>query len=547
MREVLIRKIQILYLVLFFAVLLSGIFLPIYSDEVVTKFRIARFFLEEGNSVTLFPQCTATTGRAVAWIFYPVAMFLSAVYAHLGPLGLRISGIFLALIWFGLLAYWCLRQAHDLGAAVQRFAGLVAVASLGVLPFLWVMSRPEHLLVLAILVLCLSALFLKKGKSPRAQVAMAIGLAFLLSFFFYAHPKSLFYMPFALAAVWSATATYHKVIRYGLLLFVFALCVQVVLYFGALGGCQDAPYVKQMLAANTLLPGMLFSAPFEFLSAAYNNLISFPERMLPHLTFNATYQSGWLPPIRDGFGALPYLNFAIEYVLYAFIVVTHVLSVLVFLLQVFRRRITVPVVLALLLVGANVSNAFFYNIQNFYAGVQFVPVSIIIAALLMHTRRVATLSNVSVLTAYSLLLLLATASLVTLSVLVTPGLVGNAAFTQSSLPGQPLSIPVFGIQPHLESITKLGASCNIPAQSAENVVVDHMTYFAYLRDKQPIHVLYVSEIGYGGDLSNGKLLPFLKGLNSPGLITRCEWVPYPFREAQEKDDKGYCCVNFGKL
>ncbi|XXD82400.1 hypothetical protein J3P95_17170 [Pseudomonas sp. Z5-35] len=513
----------------------------------VTKFRVARLFLEEGNAVTLYPQCTATAGRAVAWIFYPAAMLLSAVYAQLGPLGLRVSGIILALIWFALLAYWCLRQAHDLGAGLQRFTGLVAVASLGVLPFLWVMSRPEHLLVLAILLLCLSALFLKKGKSPRAQAAMAVGLAFLLSLFFYAHPKSLFYMPFALAAIWSATATYHKVVRYGLLLFVLALCVQVFLYFSALGGCQDAPYIQQMLAANTLLPGMLFNAPFEFISAAYNNLISFPERMLPHLTFNATYQSGWLPPMAGSFGALPYLNLAIEYVLYAFIVATHVLSILVFLLQVFRRRITVSVVLALLLAGANVINAFFYNIQNFYAGVQFVPVSIIIAALLMHTRRAAKLNNASVLAAYSLLLILATASLITLSALVTPGLVGNAAFTQSSLPGQPLSIPVLGVQPHLDSIIKLGASCNIPTQSAENVVVDHMTYFAYLRDKQPIHVLYVSETGYGGDLSNGKLLPFLKGLNSPGLITRCEWVPYPFREAQEKDDKGYCCVNFGKL
>lgn len=547
MREVVIRKIQILHLIIFFAVLLSGIFLPIYSDEVVTKFRIARLFLEEGNAVTLYPQCTATVGRAVAWIFYPAAMLLSAVYGQLGPLGLRVSGIVLALIWFGLLAYWCLRQTPDSGSGLQRFTGLAAVASLGALPFLWVMSRPEHLLVLAILVLCLSALFLEKRTSPRAQAAMALGLAFLLSFFFYAHPKSLFYMPFALAAVWSATATYHKVVRYGLLLFVLALCVQVFLYFSALGRCQDAPHIQQLLAANTLLPGMLFSAPYEFISAAYNNLISFPERMLLHLTFNDTYQSGWLPPMTDSFAALPFLNLVIKYVLYAFIIATHVLSIVVFFLQVLRRRITAPVVLALLLAAANGVNAFFYNIQNFYAGIQFVPVSIIIAALLMHTRRAAKLNNAFVVAAYSLLLILAMASLVTLSALVTPGIVGNAAFTQSSLPGQPLSIPVLGVQPHLDSIKKLGTSCNIPTQSAENVVVDHMTYFAYLRDKQPIHVLYVSEIGYGGDLSNGKLLPFLKGLNSPGLITRCEWVPYPFREVQEKDDKGYCCVNFGKL
>ncbi|MNL33761.1 hypothetical protein D3C87_1556890 [compost metagenome] len=203
--------------------------------------------------------------------------------------------------------------------------------------------------------------------------------------------------------------------------------------------------------------------------------------------------------------------------------------------------------LALLLVGADLINAFFYNIQNFYAGIQFMPVSIIITALLMHSRRAVKPSNIPTLAAYSLLLLLSMASMVALLALVTPGITRNSSFAQSSLPGQPLSIPVLGTQLHLDSISKLGASCGIPAESAENVVVDHMTYFAFLRDKKPIHVLYVSEFGYGGDLSNGKLLPFLKGLNSPGLITRCEWVPSEFRQAQEKDDMGYCCVNFGKI
>ncbi|WP_460158333.1 hypothetical protein [Pseudomonas sp. S3_E11] len=354
-------------------------------------------------------------------------------------------------------------------------------------------------------------------------------------------------MPFALAVVWLATATYHQAIRYALLLFVVALCVQVFHYFSALEGCQDAPNVQKMLAVNTLLPGTLFSAPAEFISAAYNNIIGFPGRVLMHLTFNATYQSGWLPPMVGSFEALPYLNLAIYYSLGTFIVGTHVLSVLVFLLQLIRRQVTAPVVLALLLVGADVINAFFYNIQNFYAGIQFVPISIIIAALLMHSWRSVKLNNSRVLVVYSLLLLLSMVSMVTMLTLVTPGITRNASLAESSLPGQPLSIPVLGAQVHLDSISKLGASCGIPAESTENVVVDHMTYFAFLHDKKPIHVLYVSEFGYGGDLSNGKLLPFLKRLNSPGLITRCEWVPNEFRQAQEKDGMGYCCVNFGKI
>ncbi len=78
-----------------------------------------------------------------------------------------------------------------------------------------------------------------------------------------------------------------------------------------------------------------------------------------------------------------------------------------------------------------------------------------------------------------------------------------------------------------------------------HVVVDHMTYFAYLKDRSPIHVLYISEFGYDGDLLNGKLLPFLKERNSPGLITRCEREPNEFRDAQRHNDRGYCCVGFG--
>jgi hypothetical protein len=547
MRDVVIKKIPIVVLLLFCGLLLSGVFLPVYSDEVVTKFRIARLFLERGDAVTLFPQCTATAGRTVSWIFYPIGMLLSALYAHLEPLGLRVSGIVLSLIWFVLLAYWCWAQTRDSGVALQRFAGFVAVGSLGILPFLWVLSRPEQLLILAILMLSLAALFSSKPTSAKGQASVTAGMALLLSFLFYAHPKSMFYMPFALVAVWLATASYHKVIRYGLILFVLGSCVQVFHYFNALGNCQDAPGIKLMLGANTLLPGALLSAPDEFISAAFNNFIRFPDRLLTHLTFNETYQSGWLPPLSGSFEALPYLNLAIYYFLFIFVAGVHFLAVSLFLLQLIHRRVTGPVLLALLLVGANVVNAFFYNIQNFYAGTQFIPVTIIITALLMQSRRGVKGNSAPALVAYSLLLLFSIVSMVTSLALVTPGITRNISSAQSSLSGQPLSIPVFGVQSHLDSIRKLGASCEIPTASTASVVVDHMTYFAFVQDKKPIHVLYVTEFGYGGDLTNGRLLPFLKGLNSPGLITRCEWVPNEFRQAQQTGEMGYCCVNFSKM
>lgn len=133
-------------------------------------------------------------------------------------------------------------------------------------------------------------------------------------------------------------------------------------------------------------------------------------------------------------------------------------------------------------------------------------------------------------------------SLFILFYLVTPNLITNSDYESASIPGQPLSIPVIGTENHLLSIQELGKLCHIPEIDAQHIV-DHMTYFAYLRNKSPIHVLYVSEGGYGGDLAEGRLLPFLREKNSPGIITRCEWMPNDFRKNEIKNDRGCCCVN----
>jgi hypothetical protein len=546
MSNALPKKILLLIPMVLICALLSGVFLPIYSDEVVTKFNNARFFMESGQMLSFYPQCTTTVGHWVAWIFYPAAILVSSVYAYLEPFGLRVSGVVLASAWFGLLAYWCYRQTAE--GWVRRFTLLAAFASLGVMPYLWVLSRPEQFMLLPVLLICMLALFAPASSSCRRQLILMGGLVLLLSVFFYAHPKSLFFTPFFLAAVWIATRGFRLLIRAGLLMYVLALSTQVLRDASFLGGCLDAPAIQSLLAANSLMPGMLLSDPLAFFGAAWQNIGLFPERMLAHLTFNPTFQSGWLPPLTDNPGLLLWLNPLIHYTLLVLVVGSHLLAVGVAIVSLARRRMPAALFLASLLAAGDLINVALYNLQNFYAGIQYVPLSIVIVALLFQCLSVVRPWFAARIAGYLTLAFvagLALMSLFTLFYLVTPNLLRNADYANASIPGQPLSVPVLGVQAHLNSIRELGESCHIPADHAEHVVVDHMTYFAYLRDRSPVHVLYVSEFGYGGDLLNGKLLPFLKERNSPGLITRCEWVPSEFRDIQRQNDRGYCCVDFG--
>ncbi|MGW7773321.1 hypothetical protein ACTWM0_10265 [Pseudomonas machongensis] len=523
-------------LLLFALLILSGVYLPLYSDEAVTKFSVARFFLEHGQMVSFFPQCTATVGHGVALVFYPAAVLLSMVYAPLDPLGIRIIGVMLAFAWFALMAWWCARQATEHWK--QRFVLLAGLCGLGVMPYLWVMSRPEQFMLVPMLFFCVAALQAPGRESPGKQIAAGALAALLASTLFYAHPKAVFFTPFLMAAAWGATAHFPRWARTALLLYIAALGLQALRDATTLSACEDAPVVQSVLASNILAPGTLLSAPSIFLSAVLENLQQFFPRVLKHLVFTEQFQSGWLPPIAHTPGFLPVLNALLKVAACLLMVIAHLGALIAALFALSKRRLPLPLLLAALLAAGDLLNAALYNRQNFYSLIQYVPISIMILALLLayrplHRAQTVLATSVSA---------LAVVSLLTLAWLLTPSIVRNASYPAATIPGQPISIPVLGTEQRLEGLRELGQRCNIPQQSAKFLVVDHMTYFAYRQNTQPVHVLYISELAYGGDLK-GRLLPFLKAHGSPGLIARCEWIPAELRDQQQDNGQGYCCVD----
>jgi hypothetical protein len=541
------NALPILFLVLFFCVLISGIFLPVYSDEVVTKWILSRIFLESGHAVTLFPQCSNSLGKTVSFVFYPAAVLMAAVYSFLGPLGLRISGLLLTLFWFFGIAYWTFKRCPTAGGGLRSFSALTALASLGVMPYLWAMARSEQLLALGVLLFCLYPLYFNKDRSIQRLWCGAAIYILAASIFFYSHSKSIFFLPFVISSVWYAFKSCPIGVRWALSIFVLALGVEVIQDASSLARCADAPMIQKMLDYNVLSPSLMFLAPIEFFSRGFTNLWQSPGRVIEHLVINNAYQSGWLPPLGILQAEVGLLNRLIRCLLLFLIAGSHLLAVMIFGWKFVSRNLSPAVVLALLLAAAGAANSFIYEAWHFYSGIQFVPVSITLLCLclpqlpnLSIPRRIRGLF-------LCCLLAVAAASILTLFSNAFPILRNNSDIDQANIIGQPLSIPTFGTESHLASIRNLGERCGLTLDRRKYLVVDHMTYFAYRENKQPIHILYVSELGFGGDLGGGRLLPFLKKIDSPGVISRCEWIPAELQGMAQRDDKGYCCVNLDKI
>lgn len=201
--------------------------------------------------------------------------------------------------------------------------------------------------------------------------------------------------------------------------------------------------------------------------------------------------------------------------------------------------------LASLLAAANLGNAFFYETWNFYGAIQVIGVSLLIVALLAlpGQRIVAIARSRPRASVAALAALMATAfasTLVTVSAHL-PALVRNASSPVASIAEQPLSIPSLAALVHLASIEKLAERCGLDQEGASRIVVDHMSYYALRDIRRPIHVLYVSDLGFGGGKAEGWLDPFLRGLGSPGVLARCDWMP-PLDAAVVHGERGYCCA-----
>ena len=83
----------------FVALIVSGLLVPIYADEVSTKMTQATVFLNDGRMLTAIPQCLPELTMRIPASWYPAAAIYQLIFRDLNPLMIRVSGVIFAVLF----------------------------------------------------------------------------------------------------------------------------------------------------------------------------------------------------------------------------------------------------------------------------------------------------------------------------------------------------------------------------------------------------------------------------------------------------------------
>lgn len=537
---------SVVVLVLLVCALVTSFYVPMVSDEVSTKLTNARVFEEHGMFVHLLPMCRSSWVQPIPTTLYPGAVLVTLAYGHLGLVGWKLTGIVASLLVVAGVARLAWEGVATRTDRVVVAAGLSAISCLGVVPFVLVMSRPEQPMKLC--VLAYAALpWLGRRWAGRPRGLAALGVAFFLvtSLFFYAHPKALFYLPYVLTvAVLTAPPGRRRLFSAVVVPYVLLVAYQCYLFSVDVVRCDESPEVSRFFGDLSLSPRALFASPAAFLRAGLHNLLETPSRLWKEVVFAAN-NDGWvplprlerLPPdVRD-------LNERTEPVFLALFALTPLL-----LLVAYRRtrEAREAIAVGVTLVLGLAANVFFYNVIPFYNATLIVPALSVACALAVAADPRPLLperlrpAGRAVLLAF---LVVAAQNLVALVSTFGPTLYENARRVGPKVPGQSLAVPVLGYDVERPKIRELARSCGIDGDGARRLVVDDYTFLAFEHLREPIHMLYVTDVLplLGKPLAGEKVRVFLRDLESPGIVGRCWLFPKALRP-KARTLESYCCV-----
>lgn len=530
----------------FAALILSGFLVPIYADEVSTKMTQATVFLHDGRMLTAIPQCfpELTMGIPLSW--YPAAAIYQFIYRDLGPLMIRVSGVILALLFVAISAVVLRRVAPRNLPYGPLLAGFVAVLGLGVLPLTLVLSRSEQWFL--ILLTCFAFFPLLHEKGGRSRFVFQL-LAFLVctSLLFYTHPKAAFFTPFVVVSAWISFRG-RRFLQIITVVFVVVCLVQSVLAARELYGCENAPIIAAAFSTQTSSLSAVMTDPLGLTLELGRNLLSFPDGIVTHSVFQATYQSYWLPSVAVGDelgGLVRAVNLMISGSL-LFVIALGLMLPPVAYVSARARRVSGSLhLLGGALWVSLVVHLAIYRTWNFYGGILVFGVLLILIALSLGAVPLSKRWRKAGAVAVVAVCLVFLSSAVVLGASVVPRLINAEVAHSFGLPGQPLSVPNFTYPIQREKIRSFASSCGLEGDRVRRLVVDDLTYFAFDGLREPMHLVYISEIGAGQDFKGIDLIEYLKKMGSPGIIAQCTFMP-PAVRLHSTEVNNLCCLNINE-
>jgi hypothetical protein len=540
--------VSIIVIFLFIFIIIAGLLVPIYADEVSTKITQATIFDEEWRLRTLIPQCLPdlTIEPPITWV--PAAVFYNIAYFWLSPLGIRVASVLTALTWVAMFAKAVCIFVEDKFARFYIGAILAAIAGLGVLPLTFVLARSEQWLLLLLMFFVLFPFWISRSgySSPLSRKMIFLGLfCITTSLIYYAHVKAVFFFPVLLVSAWFGLR------RLGIVPFVIGVSYVVFCTFQTiefakyLFHCESAPILAGYFASQTTKLNLFFSSPILVISELFSNIVNAPLAIGEHLIFSTIYQSSWLPssPLAQLTSWTRGLNnLIISIFLGVYFLAVFLPPWIVFLA--FGKNLTIQVSLLGSLWVGFIAHLALYKVWNFYSGALIVGLELLILLLFFTLPQISYRDKklISVWLYFPVILIFLASSFFLMGSVGVRliSLVGDA---EVGIPDQPLSVPVFGFSSKREKIRNFAQSCGISGDGVRRLVIDDLTYFAFDNLKEPIHLVYLFEGGFGVDIKGELTRKLLVDLNAYGIIAQCTFMPSIFKE-EVRSDGSLCCLKF---
>ena len=530
-----------LILLMLVAALVAGMLLPVYTDEVGWRLQLRAAF--DGVDKMYADHCGPAALPVPPFFMWPVRWWSAFWNGHFpDPFWLRLSGVGYALGIVGLLWLLGRRARADLPlpepgardrAGTLLLAAPFALLALGQLPLLLVWSRPEQPLLLCVL----GALLLgwPGGGRARLRIAAIVALATIaLSY----HMKGVVLAPLFLLLIGHIAWRRRDWIGGAAgLLPLAAMAGLAAAYWVGRSRCPGDPVVARMYERLSDVSELTGSRGIDGIVAALNNNLGlgayFASAAPVRITMSAWLEQDRIAPGLENFAGL------LAVMLGGLFLVGVALALLQGARAGGRGAIADPRwTAALLIVALLFGWAAIQPGKNIYEA-PFVFAMLAAAWLLafsvsgMSARVAAMARGIG----WQLVLLVA-AGLALIGATYGGSLVA-AARDSGYLARQPYSVAVFGYGDEVPRIRAAAARCGIgPAGTNHALLIDDVTYFAFMQDRLPQHWLGVT--GQWRDRAKDPIA-YLAGRKSDGAILGCRYLT-PEMRAQAIPTGEYCCM-----
>ncbi|MGE3691049.1 MAG: hypothetical protein AB7F98_06680 [Novosphingobium sp.] len=520
----------------FVLMLLAGLLLPVYTDEIGWRFQERAAI--DGLDIMFNDLCGPNTIVHAPWFMMPVRFFSAmANQALASPLFVRIEGIACALVWVVLLWRLTSRLEADSAARANLRTVLFSLLAMGILPFLMVLSRPEQPQIL-MLSLAMLAAFAVPATTARRAAFRSAGIVLFAWIALSYHLKGVAYFPVYLACLLACAngpRTWWP--RLAGAVTLTALTLASAQYWVHRFQCSGDPVIAKKLAGENV--AALLSSGGDWMSVASSiakgtNPLYYFWLAVPGNNVN------WLPSAMTMTSGSATFVLAIFF-LWGGVLVCSLFSLALYCwnerLQALRER---RVLIALALLGCLAAWGASQLNRNHYEAAQYLPMTIVLYAMCLTLPHRTAQWPKQVLGFFCKLGIpaaLASAAAVLASAAVP---LSEASSHAGWIPNLRVSVSAYGYPKVRQDIaTAMDRAGMGGGQRFNRLLVDDVTYLALQHHTMPMH-----RLGVLGDWKGVITDPvaYLVSRNSDGVVIGCRYLPARMRMVAGKSGE-VCAIS----